>query len=206
MEYSTSSIISTGNLDLDTCLTVLPLGLKQHLIRARSKAIELAKMHSLDSEKAGFAALCHDIVRHVNVDDLHKQAISYGLKIHPVEELHRILLHGPVGAELLHEKFKVYDPEILEAIRWHSTFNRGLGSTAKLVFLADKLDPNKASRFSDLEGKNLLAKTDLDGAILSFLEEDITAMLSSKHLVHPATIEARNWLLGARVERASDSV
>jgi predicted HD superfamily hydrolase involved in NAD metabolism len=206
MTDGTSLIISTGNLDLDNCLTALPLGLKQHIIRARSKAIELAEIHSLDSEKAGFAALFHDIVRHVNVDDLYKQAINYGLKIHPVEKLHGILLHGPVGAELLREKFKIRDPEILEAVRWHSTFNRGLGSTAKLAFLADKLDPNKASRFSDLEGKCLLAKTDLDGAILSFLEEDITAMLSSGHLIHPATIEARTWLIETRVEPARDSV
>ena len=200
MADDASRIISTGDIDLDHRLNELPARLKQHLIRARTKAIELAEAHSLDGEKAGFAALCHDIVRLVDTGELYKRAIHYGLEIHPVEELHRVLLHGPVGAELLREKFRIHDPDILEAIRWHSTFNRSLGATAKLTYLADKLDPDKASRFSDLEGKGRLAETDLDGAILSFLEEDIATMLSRGHLIHPAAVDARNWLLEARIK------
>lgn len=65
--------IFTDNAKLDKILNKLPIGLKQHSLRARTKAIELASIHGLDAEKAGFAALCHDIARNMSGDDLYRQ-------------------------------------------------------------------------------------------------------------------------------------
>ena len=188
--------ISTGNHKLDIVLNDLPLGLKQHSIRARDKAKELAEIHGFDPEQAGLAGLCHDIARAMKGDDLYLRAVEYNLDIHPVENQIRVLLHGPVGAEILKRDCDIKDPEIIEAIWWHATFIRNLGPVSKITFLADKLDPNKAARFDDLEGKYTLAKKNLDKAILSFLEEDISNMTADGSQIHPASIEGRNWLLG----------
>ena len=48
---------------------------------------------------------------------------------------------------MLRRECGIDDAEILEAVRWHSTFNRGLGPVAKIAFLADKLDEHKAGRY-----------------------------------------------------------
>lgn len=187
--------IFTENMVLDEILNKLPIGLKQHSLRAKEKAIELAAIHGLDPEKAGFAALCHDIARDMNGDELYRRSEFYGLIIHPVEKMEKILLHGPVGGEILMRDCGINDPEIIEAVWWHSTFNRMLGPIAKCTFLADKLDPNKASRFSDMAGKYVLAKKNLDLSILAFIEEDIQNLLNNKKQIHPASIDARNWLI-----------
>lgn len=187
--------ILSGNSKLDSYLNNLPLGLKEHLLRASNKAKELAYIHGLDSEKAGLSGLCHDIARVMKDDELYSRAIEYNIEIHPVEDKIRMLLHGPVGAEILSREFEISDSEILEAIWWHSTFNRGLGPIAKVTYLADKLDPNKASRFNDMTDKQNLAEKNLDQAILTFLEEEISSMISSGRQIHPASIEGRNWLL-----------
>ena len=129
-------------------------------------------------------------------DELYRKANEYGIAINPVEESNRILLHGPVGAEILMRNCGIDDSEIVEAVWWHSSFNVGLGPVAKCTFLADKLDPNKSSRFTDMEGKYSLATESLDRAILAFIEEDVMNMLNNGSQIHPASIEARNWLLG----------
>ena len=186
---------NTDNLALEEILCSLPVGLQQHSLRARSKASELAMIHKIDSDKAGLAGLCHDIARHISGDELYRKANEYGIAINPVEESNRILLHGPVGAEILIRNCGVDDSEIIEAVWWHSSFNVGLGPVAKCTFLADKLDPNKSSRFTDMEGKYRLATKSLDKAILAFIEEDVMNMLNNGNQIHPASIDARNWLL-----------
>lgn len=193
---SDTSSISSGNPALDVLLARLPEGLRRHLALAREKALELAVIHGLDPSKAGLAALSHDIARSMKETELLQRARSYDLTLHPVEESVTVLLHGPVGAELLRRECGIEDTEVLEAVRWHSTFNRGLGPVAKIVFLADKLDHSKAGRYPFLERIGRLAKEDLNAAILSFLQEDMTAMMAAGKLIHPASVEGRNELLG----------
>ena len=187
--------LSSDNPKLDALLLHLPAGLRQHLARARDKALELAAIHNVDPLKAGLAALAHDIARGMKEVELLRRAGAYGLALHPVEERVTVLLHGPVGAEMLQRECGVEDPEVLEAVRWHSTFNRGLGPVAKIAFLADKLDHQKAGRYPYLERIDRLAKEDLDAAILSFLQEELASMIGSGRLIHPASVEGRNELL-----------
>ena len=188
--------LSNDNPKLDALLVQLPAGLRQHLARARDKALELAAIHNVDPLKAGVAASAHDLARVMKEVELLSRARSYGLGLHPVEERVTVLLHGPVGSEMLQRECGIEDLEVLEAVRWHSTFNKGLGPVAKIVFLADKLDHQKASRYPYLERIDRLAKEDLDAAILSFLQEELASMIGSGHLIHPASVEGRNELLG----------
>ena len=190
-----STGISSGYLQLDKILNDLPLDLRSHSLRARTKAIELAEAHGCDVFRAGLSALSHDIARLIDPSELYERALNYGISIHPVEQQNKVLLHGPVGAEILRRECGVEDQEIIQAVWWHSTFNSGLGPIAKLTFLADKLDPNKAARFSDMDVKHSMAFKSLDTAILSFIDDDISRMLDMGIQIHPASIEARNWLL-----------
>ncbi|MQF48640.1 HD domain-containing protein [SAR202 cluster bacterium AC-647-N09_OGT_505m] len=188
-------ILSSDNPKLDALLFQLPTGLKEHLARARDKAMELAAIHGVDPLKAGLAALAHDIARGMKEVELLDRARFYGLDLHPVEERVPVLLHGSIGADMLQRECGIEDSEVLEAVRWHSTFNKGLSQVAKITFLADKLDYKKASRYPYLDRIDRLAKEDLDAAVLSFLQEELVSMIGSGQLVHPASVEGRNELL-----------
>ncbi|MFH1559959.1 MAG: bis(5'-nucleosyl)-tetraphosphatase (symmetrical) YqeK [Chloroflexota bacterium] len=187
--------LSSDNPALDALLLHLPAGLRQHVARVREKALELAAIHNVDPLKAGLAALAHDIARGMKEEELLRKVRSYGLALHPVEERVTVLLHGPVGAEMLQRECGIEDPEVLEAVRWHTTFNRGLGSVAKITFLADKLDHQKTSRYPYLERIDRLARENLDAALLAFLQEELASMIGGGRLIHPASVEGRNELL-----------
>ena len=187
--------LSSDNPKLDALLLQLPAGLREHIARVREKALELAAIHKVDPRKAGLAALGHDVARSMTEVELRRRARAYGLTLHPVEARVTALLHGPVGAEMLRRECGIEDLEVLEAVRWHTTFNRGLGPVAKIAFLADKLDYQKAGRYPYLERIDRLARENLDAAVLSFLQEELVSMIGAGRLVHPASLEGRNELL-----------
>ncbi|MBF8267962.1 MAG: hypothetical protein HW388_1470 [Dehalococcoidia bacterium] len=189
---------SRDNPRLQALLLQLPAGLRQHIERVREKALELAKLHGVDTVKAEVAALAHDLARGMEEDELLRRARAYGLTLHPVEEVVTFLLHGPVGAEMLQRECGIEDDEVLEAVRWHTTFNRGMGPVAKVVFLADKLEPHKVQVYPLLEGVVSLAREDMDAALLTLLQEEIISMIRLGRLIHPASLEGRNELLASQ--------
>ena len=178
----------------------LPRALQTHVARARQLARQLAEAHGLDPEKADLAAYAHDVARGTGPARLLTTARRLGLEVHSVEAHLPVLLHGPVGAELL-RRDGLDDPEVLEAVRWHSTAQKGIGPIAKIAFLADKLDPEKGERYPYLDKLMELALEDLDAALLDFLSRELVAFVQQGKLIHPASIEARNELLLKNVKR-----
>jgi predicted HD superfamily hydrolase involved in NAD metabolism len=127
--------------------------------------------------------------------ELIRRATQLGLTIGPVERQVPILLHGPVGAELLRREEGLDDPAVYRAIYWHSTAHPSLDDLGKAVFLADKLDPQKLARYPYLPQLHPLALEDLDRALLEFLTRELIALASQGQPVHPAMVKARNALL-----------
>ena len=78
-----------------------------------------------------------------------------------------VLLHGPVAAELLRRE-GLEDEEVYQGIYYHSTGCPGMSPVAKVVFLADKLDPHKLRRYPYLEELSVTALGSLDAAVLMF--------------------------------------
>ena len=176
-------------------LEPLPQGLRRHIYRVQKVALELARQHEVDGEKTRLAALAHDIARAMKGEDLLRKARELGIAVHPVEAEVPILLHGPVAAETLRLTDGLEDQDIYEAVYWHSTAREGLGPAAKVVYLADKLDPRKVGRYPFLPELRALAMKSLDRAILEFLSRELVSLLQQGSLVHPTSVEARNELV-----------
>ena len=172
----------------------LPEGLRRHIYRVQQVALDLAHQHEIDGEKAKLGALAHDIARAMKGEHLLRKAREFGIAVHPVEEQVPILLHGPVGAEILRRMDGLDDQDVYEAVYWHSTAHAGLGPVAKVVFLSDKLDPHKLSRYPFQQELRDLAVKSLDRAIFEFLNRELISLLQQGSLVHPVEVEARNDL------------
>ena len=183
--------------DLQATLDALPKGLVEHIQRVRVIAVELADGHKLDKVRVDFAAAAHDIARAEANHLLLAEAQTAGIPITNVDEDNPMLLHGPVGAERLRANLGVNDEEILEAVYWHTTALATMGSIAKVVFLADKMDLSKASRYPHIGRVRELAADDLNKAIAEFLKGDLIRLLSEGKMAHPSSIEALNSLLYA---------
>ena len=183
--------------DLDTArkrLSYLSSGLIAHCQRTSHLCQELAQHWNENEDRAAWAGMVHDLARDYPEGELLFLAREYCLPIDPMEEITPVLLHGPVGAEILKRKWEVIDEGVLEAVRWHTSGNKDMGLLAKIVFLADKLEPGKASLYPHLEPVHSLVKKDLDRALLEFLNSQISYFELKHFRVHPAMLEARDSL------------
>ncbi len=175
----------------------LPAGLQAHIHRVVEIARELAVCHGIDQEPAGLAALAHDVARAMTDGELLRRAAGMGLPIGVVDRRVPILLHGPVGAEILQQEAGLTDISIYKAVYWHATANPDLDELGKVVFIADKLDPAKIDSYPYLPQIRQMAFQDLDRAILHFLTRQAMDRLNRGELVHPVMVETRNALLVA---------
>ncbi len=184
-------------------VAVLPAGLQAHIGRAQEVARELAPCHNVDPDRAALGILAHDVARAMPGPELIARATRFRLPVRPVEENVPLLLHGPVGAEILRVEDGLAaggeEADLYQAVYWHTTFHPTLvDDMGKVVFLADKLDPNKRKRIPYQTEIMELAREDLDAAILEFLRRQVVDLTARGKEVHPMMLEARD-ALAARV-------
>jgi len=125
--------------------------LKQNLLEKRYKhtistaltAKKLCKVFNMDRKKGYVAGLLHDIARDFDVEDLFKTVSKDGKSIDPEEKEEPELLHGRAGAVIAKELFNIDDKEIIEAIQLHTTGSIGMGDLAKIIFIADYIEPRR---------------------------------------------------------------
>ena len=180
---------------LKRTISHLPKGLTAHVDRVVDVAVEVAQRFEIDTGRVTAAALLHDFARAIKGGRLLELAREYGIPVTPLDERMPVFLHGPVGAEMVRRELHVEDDEVLEAIRLHTIGGTGMGPVAKVVYLADKIEPSKDSRYPFNSEVRDLAKVSLDRAILRFVDNDISGYIGTGGYVHPATISMRNDLL-----------
>ena len=175
----------------------LPEGLLGHLTRVSGLAGKLAQRWGVDPEAAELAGFLHDLARAQTPQGLLERARTLDMPVDPVEEQFPLLLHGRVGARVVEDALETEATDVLAAIAWHSTARWGMSDLEKVVFLADKLDPGKQDGHypPGLEALDELACSNLNGAVVFYLDWQIRHLLDRGRLVHLAAIDARNALL-----------
>ena len=113
-----------------------------HSLGTMECAVELAKMFGLDEKKAKTAGLLHDCAKCFSKEDLRQIIIDNLPDVGESELMNGKTLHAPVSAYVARNVFGVEDEEILSSIRWHTLGRCGISLFEKIIFLADKIEPN----------------------------------------------------------------
>lgn len=185
---------------LRAALTKVPAGLAAHVLRVVDEAARLARIHGIDAEAAKIAALGHDLLRAHSDGRLLTIAGEQGAAIDPVDRLEPVLLHGPLAVPILREQYGVIDADVLGAVAAHTTAAPRMSRLQKLLFVADKIEPDKADGRAPVQRVRELADRDLDAAMRAYLDYHVLVALDERWPLHPNTIAARNELVAA--ERA----
>jgi predicted HD superfamily hydrolase involved in NAD metabolism len=173
----------------------LPDGLVAHIDRVVTLGDELARRHGLDVAEVRLAAQGHDLLRAVADAELLERAEARGLELDPVERAAPLMLHGPLAALELRERFEVEDEAALDAIWWHTTGHPDYSCEAWAMFMADKVEPSKVSQTPELRVIRELAGESLEAAALVYLEFRLAEAIERGWQVHPMSTLARNALL-----------
>lgn len=166
-----------------------------HCLGTAECAKELAKRYNVDSGKAYIAGLLHDCAKCFENETL-LDIINKNLDIDKNELMNYKTLHAPVSAYCATKDFGICDEEILSAIRWHTLGKKEMTTFEKIIFLADKIEPN--TRDKEYREK-ILAILDedngLDKAILECYKETLKSLAKRNLKICPVTVEIYNNLL-----------
>ena len=174
----------------------------RHSLGVADTAVFLARRFGVDEEKARVAGLLHDCAREFPNDTLIEEAARRGIAVEPLERSMPLLLHAYIGAERVKEIYGVEDAEICQAIYRHTVGGGNMTPLDKIIWYADMIEPNRD--YPEVEHLRRLAReASLDEMVLVGLSESIVFVVRKGHLVHPATVQARNEILLAQEARDS---
>ena len=165
-----------------------------HTLGTADCAKELAQKFGLNSEKAYLAGLLHDCAKCFSNEKL-LDIIHQHLHVEECEMLNYKTLHAPVSAYIAENEFKITDKEILSAIRWHTLGRLDMTDFEKIVFIADKIEPNTRDKeYSDKIRVLLDEENGLNKALLKCYKETIKSLVKRDLKICLLTIEIYNKL------------
>ena len=148
-----------------------------HTLGTAECAKELANKFNLNSEKAYMAGLLHDCAKCFSNEKL-LDIIHQHLNVEECEMLNYKTLHAPVSAYIAEKEFQIDDKEILSAIRWHTLGKLDMTDFEKIVFLADKIEPNTRDKeYSDKIKALLNEPNGINKALLKCYKETIKSLV-----------------------------
>lgn len=166
-----------------------------HSLGTAKCAQELAKFYNLNEDKAYTAGLLHDCAKCFSNDKL-LEIIQNNLDIEECEMLNYKTLHAPVSAHIAQNDFGVDDKELLSAIRWHTLGKLDMTLFEKVIFLADKIEPNtRCKAYSDEIKEILKEENGLNKALLRCYKETIKSLVNRELKICLITIDIYNELL-----------
>ncbi|WP_295746928.1 bis(5'-nucleosyl)-tetraphosphatase (symmetrical) YqeK [uncultured Limosilactobacillus sp.] len=163
-----------------------------HVLRVEQTAIKLAKQYGVDLEKASIAGLCHDYAKQRPDEDFLREIKEDGLDP-DLLNWNNAIWHGIVGAEMVKHELDVWDEDILNAIRHHTTGAPVMSPLEQIIYMADYIEPGRS--FAEVvKARELTAKSLTLG--VAYQTEQTLAYLVERDLpVYPATILTYNaWV------------
>lgn len=173
---------------------------KSHTYAVVSEAIKLAERYGVDPKKAELSALFHDICRGRSVECLDGLIREFGLDLHYLGNSN--LSHGKIAALIMERDFGVKDPEIINAVSYHTTGRPGMSDLEKVIYLADTIEPGRC--YPGVEQLRQIAYKDLNEACLMALSRSIDYINSRGLELDSDTMQAKKYLTEEEERRAHE--
>ncbi|MDI3299125.1 MAG: bis(5'-nucleosyl)-tetraphosphatase (symmetrical) YqeK [Bacillota bacterium] len=151
-----------------------------HSLAVADTAFLLAERWGADPERARLAGILHDWARELPDEETAALARRYDLP-ERAGGFRTALLHGPVAAAILREELGFDDEAVLEAIELHTVGRPGMSRLARVVWLADAVEPTR--EYPGVEELRRTACESLEEAMAAALRSSIRFLRSQGALI-----------------------
>ena len=158
-----------------------------HTLGVEETARQMALLFGEDPQKAALAGLLHDCAKCMTLTQMVKAA--KGVPLDPVMKESKALMHAVAGMCVAKNVYGVDDPDVLGAIRGHTTGHAGMTRLEKIIYLADMIEPSRKP-YPGLEEIRALCWKDLDLAMHTALTMSLEHVVSQGKTLHPDTLAA----------------
>lgn len=164
--------------------------LAEHCGRVADYAAELGHRWGVDAQQLLIAGWLHDACKELDAATMLQRARSLGVPVGPIEEVRPLqLLHAPVAAA---EFGAQISPVCREAIACHTTGRPGMSISARCLYLADAVEPER--HYEGVERLRELAFVDLDAAVAESAARTLAHLVRRGAPIHPSSVALYNEL------------
>ena len=153
---------------------------------------KLAKRWGADPEKAAMAAILHDSAKELPKQELLQIFADNAIIAENAPARPSPVWHGIAAAILAQTQWGITDPEILSAIRCHTTGKADMSLLDKIIYLADMTSAER-----DWPGVDELRKLemqDLDRALCDALKRSIDFVEEKGGTLDPESVAAYEYV------------
>lgn len=170
----------------------------EHSLAVADEAKRLAPLYGADPEKAYTAGLLHDIMKDASPAEQTGVLESFGVTLDPDTMDAPKLWHAAIGAVFLEHVLGIADPDMLNAVRYHTTARAGMTPLEKTVYIADFTAAGR--HYPDVAEMRRRADISSDEAMRYAVRYSINELKEKGREPHPDTLAAQ-----AELQRNSTS-
>ncbi len=167
-----------------------------HTLGVRDTAVELARHYGADVEKARLAGLLHDCAKNMTFQDSVEYCRHNHFRLKEACFVEPSLIHAPLGSLMAQKEYGVTDPEVLDAIYYHTTGHENMPLLTKIIYLADTIEPNRTH--AGVEQLRITAFENLNEALLRAIDATVRHIINKGGILDTDTVSARNYLISEK--------
>jgi len=158
-----------------------------HTVGVIKRAMEFAKAYRMNDNEVFIAALFHDLCKELPLKEQKALCVKYAIELDPFEQEHLAIAHGKMSAAILKNEWGIYNPCILDSIKYHTVGRMDMCDLEKVIYLADMTEEGRIAYKGQEKIKNI-ALYNLNAAMYKALDSSYNYVTNQlKQEIHPIT-------------------
>ena len=170
----------------------LPKKRFKHCERVAETALKMAEIFKADPDKCYLAGILHDYSKYDELGKMYQTVTNEQLDPELLEYKNEVL-HGPIAAVKIKNKFNYTDSEVLKAIAHHTSGAKEMGIIEKIIFTADYIEPKRTQPGVDEIRDIVFTEKNLDLAVYTITKANVRHLLNKDQTIYHKTIECLNY-------------
>ena len=163
-----------------------------HTISVMFTAASLAMCYHEDVSNALTAGLLHDCTKSLSNEEHLRLVERESAPLSDSERAKEKLLHAVTGPIYARDVYGCSDPDILNAIRFHTTGRAGMSMLEKIIYIADYIEPLRQP-LPNIENVRQLAFDDIDQCVAKVSAACLDYLKQINSVIEPKTIETYEY-------------
>lgn len=180
----------------------------EHTLSVANECLALADIFGLsayEKKQITVSALLHDIAKGLSLDEFKALDKKYSVGFNDDDFASPAVLHAKAGAKIAELEFAEYvNEDICKAIEMHTTGGENMSLIAKLLFIADYIEPTRKwdicretrERFYfELGEVGADIYKVLDRTMIKILDQTAKHLEETGRAVHPDSVKCKDFIL-----------
>lgn len=151
------------------------------------------RWYKYEIDRVMIAGYMHDCAKCMPIEQQLSIAEDNMIYVSDFHIQHPKLLHAVTGPAVAQEQYGIFDREIHEAIRTHTTGAPNMSVMQKIIYVADFIEPNRENIVLHIENFRETAFTDLDRAVYMIADRTVEYLTGKGEEFDPATVATRDF-------------